>query len=364
MSLNMAQRFNEFPYGYVLYGLRVATNRPRPEMAYVATRAGSLDDKPVNMTIAFLADLPVPKGYSQLPWRLLKEIVDPFTTLRVSVAETAEAVVHRICISNADGYLDAIATLTGSGHPSRLEVYWQNSQLPPDAVWMNVATWTFDVVLSYMACFQIPANLHGCALAFEGRAIALVGAKGAGKSTLGAALMAAGGAMITDDHVALWRRGGEFWVEPGAPRLRLWPTSLSVINTLAEDLPRVYSYHEKRIMNLQTNPEGAGGEFQPFAMPLHTIYLLSPRDPTLSAPAVVALPAINALPELWLHRYSTIAISHQQSARELAVLAEVVQQVRVCRVTRPDGLPTLAQVIEVLRADSRASEGKVVAGDA
>ncbi|MBT0959223.1 serine kinase [Alphaproteobacteria bacterium KMM 3653] len=49
--------------------------------------------------------------------------------------------------------------------------------------------------------------LHATCVAFGPRAVLITGASGTGKSSLGLALLAAGGALISDDRTALQRRG-------------------------------------------------------------------------------------------------------------------------------------------------------------
>ena len=72
--------------------------------------------------------------------------------------------------------------------------------------------------------------LHGSAVDVGGRAVVLLGEKGAGKSTTAAALLARGHALLTDDLVALAARpgggsDGPPAVAPGPTQMKLWPES-------------------------------------------------------------------------------------------------------------------------------------------
>ncbi len=53
-----------------------------------------------------------------------------------------------------------------------------------------------------------PDTLHATCVAWDGRAVAITGASGAGKSALGLALLALGCTLIADDHVQLTVQDG------------------------------------------------------------------------------------------------------------------------------------------------------------
>lgn len=66
--------------------------------------------------------------------------------------------------------------------------------------------------------------LHATALAFDdGRAIAVLGESGTGKSTLAAAFVAAGARMVTDDVLVTREEDGRVRAWPGPTRLKLFP---------------------------------------------------------------------------------------------------------------------------------------------
>src|SRR5262249_29058989 len=69
-------------------------------------------------------------------------------------------------------------------------------------------------------------SLHASAVAVDGRAIALIGPPGAGKSTTAAALAERGVAVLSDDIVPLKECDGVFWAQPGYPNVCLWPASV------------------------------------------------------------------------------------------------------------------------------------------
>jgi hypothetical protein len=66
-------------------------------------------------------------------------------------------------------------------------------------------------------------TLHASAVTIDGEAIALLGPKHAGKSTLALALVKAGARLLTDDTLVVRaERQGAAWASPGVQRVRLW----------------------------------------------------------------------------------------------------------------------------------------------
>lgn len=59
--------------------------------------------------------------------------------------------------------------------------------------------------------------LHASAVAFDGRAVLLVGGSGSGKSTLALELIALGGQLVADDRVTLEDRNGTVWIDAPEP---------------------------------------------------------------------------------------------------------------------------------------------------
>ena len=355
-----------FDYHFVLYGLRLVSNKPRPTQTQHAGAALPPDARanmPPDVTVHFVGDRSSRRAAEELVWRVVREHGSGDNALQVAVATTARGLAHRISLRTGADYTAATAWPDDAGQLSYVEVCWNTVQPLTGEHWHNLASWVFDSALGYLLHLRIPANLHGGAVAMDGKAVAFVGDKGMGKSTLTAALIAAGYAMLTDDHVALWPREGGFWVAPGAPRLRLWPASLPVLAGLHADagdseieaLSQVYTNMDKRVKHLRGAYGEQPGEFQPTAMPLGAIYLLQPRDPTRRVPEVAPVSQMSALHELLRRRYTTVSASQAHTKSELANLAQVVQQTRICTLHRPDGLETLPQVIAAIRADWAAA---------
>src|SRR5690348_4100986 len=109
--------------------------------------------------------------------------------------------------------------------------------------------------------------LHASAVAIDGRAIALVGPKGYGKSTLGMALVAAGGRFIADDTTRLTTNPPR--VTLGVPSLRLRADSAAHFG-LDHSATIVGAKHVLR--DLDHHAEARW-------LPLEAVYVISPRLP-------------------------------------------------------------------------------------
>ncbi|NJC06133.1 hypothetical protein GGQ97_001926 [Sphingomonas kaistensis] len=82
--------------------------------------------------------------------------------------------------------------------------------------------------------------LHANAVALDGRAIAVAGATGAGKSTLAAWFSRQGLGLVGDDVIALKPTGEGMVALPGPPRVRLWRQSLDTFGLGSEGLEPSY----------------------------------------------------------------------------------------------------------------------------
>jgi hypothetical protein len=139
--------------------------------------------------------------------------------------------------------------------------------------------------------------LHGSAVAIANQAVIFVGSKGAGKSTMAAALFACGHRLIADDVVAVdctSDRGPK--VAPGYPQLKLSPAAARIVLKGEFDaLPRIHRRSEKRCRRV-----GEGG-FAAYATCPGRVYALVRGQACKSTPVT----AQEALTTLLQHSYMT-----------------------------------------------------------
>jgi len=115
-------------------------------------------------------------------------------------------------------------------------------------------------------------NLHASAVVIDGQAVAFLGAGGAGKSSMSAALARRGAAFLTDDVLRLDTcPDGTIVAHLGPPTMRLWqPSVQGVLSLDPSRLPKVDGVTDKRFLWAHAHVERAHSP-----APLKRAYLLS-----------------------------------------------------------------------------------------
>ena len=188
-------------------------------------------------------------------------------------------------------------------------------------------------------------TLHASALSFRGRAIALVGEAGAGKSTTAAALALRGWPVLCEDVCALEQVSGASQVLPAYPRVCLWPDSVDFLFSSREALPLIVGGWEKRFLAL----DGTRADFASSCSPLAAIFLFGARSAEDSAPRIEPISQREALLQLVQNTYMNWYLDRGQRADEFDSLTRVVSSVECFRLipsTDPVHLPALAEIIE------------------
>lgn len=191
--------------------------------------------------------------------------------------------------------------------------------------------------------------LHASAVAVGDRAIALVGASGAGKSSTAAAFARLGQPVLSDDVVALRAEGDSFRVQPAYPRIRLWPETVAGLFGSADALPRITPGWDKRYLDLN----GPGGRFQGTSLPLAAIYWLGDRGEGSGPATVAALRPREALIHLLTESYATHFQDQALRAQEFQLLGRLVTQLPVRRLHAGNGLDRIGARCAAILADFR-----------
>ncbi len=222
---------------------------------------------------------------------------------------------------------------------TELWVTWPESQTPED-----MATYLLGPVLGLVLRLRGVACLHASAVVVDGKAIALVGTSGAGKSTTAAAFAKAGYKVMADDIVALDEQSGAFFVRPAYPRIRLWPSSVEALFGTEDALPLLTPTWDKRYLDLLNDSQ----RFQSEPLPLAAIYLLDERSSDARAPFVETLPDNRMLMTLVANTYANYLLDKPMRAAEFTSLGRLCRQIPFRKVTpHADAkfLPELCRVI-------------------
>src|SRR5256714_814723 len=114
--------------------------------------------------------------------------------------------------------------------------------------------------------------LHASAIVANGEAIAFIGEKGQGKSTMAGAMARRGFSLLADDIVAIdVDATPRPMVYPGFPQIKLWPEAAAELGAQVEQLPRVHPELEKRGRRMEER-------FATEPAPLGKIFVLADGD--------------------------------------------------------------------------------------
>ncbi|WP_257236864.1 hypothetical protein [Nostoc sp. 'Peltigera malacea cyanobiont' DB3992] len=213
-----------------------------------------------------------------------------------------------------------------------------------------------------MPCvYAVLLCLHANVVAVGNYAIAIVGDKGAGKSTTTAAFAKHGYSILSDDVAVLKQKGDRFLVQPGYPRLRLWLPAIHALYGSEQYLERVFQPLEKRYVELTTENNASAWKFHSEPLPLAAIYILEPRQTELIAPKIEPISAITGLMTLMMHRSAKfLKLERDKQARELETLNCIADTIPIRRVYRADDLTKLAEVCQLILDDMQSLSQKSV----
>src|SRR5437660_4090485 len=213
----------------------------------------------------------------------------------------------------------------------------------------DACTYLLGPVMGFVLRLRGTVCLHASAVAIGDRAIALVGLPGAGKSTTAAAFACAGVPVLSDDIVAIAHMGDQVLVQPGYPRLNLWPDSVFTLFGSQDALPRITSNWDKRYMPLAQN----GHRFASSRLPLGAIYILDSRDTALTVPVVKQVSGEEAFMTLVANTYVNYLLDRNMRRTEFDLLTRVVSEIPMRRV-RPLAEPSAVfKLCEAIAGDAR-----------
>lgn len=183
--------------------------------------------------------------------------------------------------------------------------------------------------------------LHGSAVNSHG-AIAFLGAKGFGKSTLAASMQVRGHQLITDDILPVSFQGNQANTFPGYPKIKLFPDSVEAVGEVPEHLPLIHRWVTKRAFQCAEN-------FRAASVRLNGIYILSYGDET----AIKQLDMQTAFIEITRNSHLASYLEALDCRREhFEQCQKLVQTVPVFVLQRMPELESLPEVCALLENHS------------
>jgi hypothetical protein len=204
-------------------------------------------------------------------------------------------------------------------------------------------------VLAYWLEQRGCASIHASAVVLENRSAAFLSTHGGGKTGLAAALMRAGGKLLTDDLLPVEERDGTFWGHPGYPQMRMWPDEAAWFLGGCDDLPLVHPELTKR--RVPVGPDGFG-VFYDRLIPLACLYLPVRRLESRGPVEVHPVAPRDAVIELVRHSFSPFLVEAAglQPGR-FDLFARLARRVPVRRLSYPSGFDRLPDVAEAVLRD-------------
>lgn len=211
-----------------------------------------------------------------------------------------------------------------------------------NALAREIEPFLFGIVAGVLLHQKGVLALHASSVIIDGVAVAMCGPSGRGKSTLAAALSAAGHGLVTDDICRIGFSGDDALAFSGPSRLRLWPDAVRALGRSPESLEPGRPGHPKAVL---IEPRQETGP-----MPLGAIIRLNvdsridaPRIERLAGPSAV-MPAEEIIYRIRLSRLLGRRIGVFQDLTRLAAM------VPVFRLVRPEGRTDLAELIQLVRS--------------
>lgn len=191
----------------------------------------------------------------------------------------------------------------------------------------DTCTYLAGPILGLILRLRGALSLHASAVQAGAGAVAFVGPHGAGKSTLAAALAAAGRPMVTDDVLHVRRAGTQWVAEPFPSMLKLWPHGARLALGRATELPRIVEGWDKRAL-----VPGEGVTAAASSLPLTALGCLLPRD---GDGKVDPMSPATALIRLTPHTSASHLLDAAARAAEFRALSALVRAVPCFAITPP-----------------------------
>jgi hypothetical protein len=216
----------------------------------------------------------------------------------------------------------------------------------------DAITFLVGPVLGFALRRRSIAALHASSVRIHDHAVVLCGESEAGKSTTAAFLSTMGFPVLAEDISAIRFQDGDVLIEPGYPRVCLWPDSVAHVLGSPDALPALTPTWEKRFLSLDASLDSAESPFARDAQPLGAIYILGPRSDDHAAPYFEELSRQEALLSLVQNTYMNWLLDREQRAIELDQLARILAATPVRRITPHSHPVRIAALCELIVRDA------------
>ncbi len=332
----MGYRTEYLPIAHVAYGLRIAANIALSGLPAQSGRGGQ---EAVDVQIRLKENSAFLPAFFDFPREFLY----------VSASSGEQAQPNLRVGMLADGKYFGFFYSDGARFAVERQGREVSADWPESYTLEDACTYLLGPVMGFVLRLRGAVCLHASAVAVGDGAIALTGLPGAGKSTTAAAFGLAGFPVLSDDIVALADKGTGFLVQPGYPRVNLWPDSVLTLFGSEDALPRITPTWDKRYMPLGQN----GRHFGSRPLPLGAIYILDSRDGALTSPVVEEVSGEEAFMALVANTYVNYLLDQDMRRTEFDVLSRVVSETPMRRVRPPAEPSAIFDLCQAIAADAK-----------
>jgi hypothetical protein len=212
----------------------------------------------------------------------------------------------------------------------------------------DFATFLLGPVFGFILRKRGVITFHASAVNIRERAILICGPQEAGKSTTAAALALRGLPVLCEDLSALENQQLTFHVQPGYPRICLWPDTVQMLFGAVDALPRLTPTWEKCYLPL----DGHRATFDSRSVYLGAIYILAPRADDGTAPRIEVMNNRDALLGLVQNTYMNWLLDRNQRAAEFEFLGKLVSEVPVRRLVPHSDPARIDRLCDLILADA------------
>jgi len=190
-------------------------------------------------------------------------------------------------------------------------------------------------------------SLHATAVVIQGKAVAFVGNCGEGKSTLAAACLKAGCALLTDDQLVVTPNGSTVLAYPGPPRIKLMPHIARRVLQASGNGSPLNPHTTKQLILL----EPAQHCHSP--VPLEVIYVLRRPQATHRRPRVLIRRLSGRA--AWLacveNAFNPVVSDPPRLRQQFDWASRLAEHIPVKSLSYPRSLRALPRVVDAIAAD-------------
>ena len=214
----------------------------------------------------------------------------------------------------------------------------------------SLGTYLLGHVLSFSLVARGAEPLHGTAVMVDDEAVVFLGECGEGKSTLGAAMIRRGARIVSDDLIAIHRRGRACFVQPGPARLKLYRHVVRAIVGRRREA-QMHPDTAKLVVPMRTRERARA------PVRLRAFYVLArhPRGTRARDIRIDPLSPGAAIVELLRSSFNLVVDSPSRERTRFALASELARAVPVKRLTYPRSLAALPKVCDAILRDLNPS---------